>query len=86
MRLIGPSTRLVADGSSVAKLGSDLAPLPTAHSIEAVLRKILLLLFVIPVPALGQPYFSIGFGLNAASELESVRSGPDFGGSLCDET
>ena len=49
------------------------------------MRKILLLLFVIPVPAVGQPYFSIGSGLNAASELESVRSGPDFGGSLCDE-
>lgn len=52
--------------------------------MEAVSGEILLLLFVIPVPAAGQPYFSIGFGPNAASELESVRSGPEFGGSLCD--
>ena len=55
------------------------------------MRKILFVLFVIPLfitpaPAHAQPYFSTGFGMNAASELESMRFGTGgLGGSICDE-
>lgn len=49
------------------------------------MRKILLVLLVIPAPAIGQPYFSTGFGLNVAPELESRRSTMPLPRSICDE-
>lgn len=49
------------------------------------MRRILLVLLLIPAPAVGQPYFSTGFGVNAGSELESIRSGAPIPRSICDE-
>ena len=49
------------------------------------MRRLLLVLLVIPAPALGQPYFSTGFGLNTAPELESQRSGTSIPRTICDE-
>ena len=46
---------------------------------------VLLVLLVVPEGAVGQPYFSTGFGLNTAPELESLRSGMAIPQTICDE-